>query len=363
MRVVMTGAEGFLGWHTRVRLRALTDHEVIPVDVANWDQLAELVNSADAVIHFAGINRGPDEEVEKGNVRLARELSDAVNRARVTPAIVYANTIQAGNGTAYGTGKAMASTILGEVAAAKGAPFADVVLPNLFGEHGRPDYNSFVATFAHRVVTGATPQVQDREVDLLHVQDAARTFVEALDGAGRRIVQPEATSTSVATVLEILASQFEVYRRGDIPALPSRLHVNLFNTLRAAMFPAHYPMPLVRHTDLRGSLIETVRAHGSEGQTFVSTTVPGITRGQHFHLRKVERFVVVSGRARISLRKVLTDEVVDFDVDGSGPAIVDMPTLWAHKITNTGDSELTTVFWTNELFDPEDPDTYPEDVR
>ncbi len=362
MRVVMTGADGFLGWHTRVRLRALTHHEVIGVDVANWDRLGELVGSADAVIHFAGINRAPAHEVEEGNARLARELADAVNRAPVAPAIVYANTIQAGNGTPYGTGKAMASAILAEAAGAKGSPFADVVLPNLFGEHGRPDYNSFVATFAHKVVNGTSAQVQDRGVDLLHAQDAARTFVEALHGANRRVVEPGATSTSVATVLEILSSQFAVYQRGDIPALPSRLHVNLFNTLRSAMFPARYPIPLVRHTDLRGSLVETVRAHGSEGQTFVSTTVPGITRGQHFHLRKVERFVVVSGQARISLRKVLTDQVVEFDVDGSSPAVIDMPTLWAHKITNTGNGELTTLFWTNELFNPQDPDTYPEDT-
>lgn len=362
MRVVVTGAEGFLGWHTRVRMRALTDHEVIPVDLANWNRLGELVASADAVMHFAGINRAPDREVEEGNAQLARELADAVNRAPGAPAIVYANTIQAGNGTPYGTGKALASTILGEAAAAKGSSFADVVLPNLFGEHGRPDYNSFVATFAHKVVTGTAPQVQDREVDLLHVQDAAKVFIEELDGVGRQVVEPVATPTSVATVLEILDAQFEVYRRGEIPVLPTRLDVNLFNTLRAAMFPACYPIPLMRRTDLRGSLVETVRAHGSEGQTFLSTTVPGITRGQHFHLRKVERFVVVSGQARISLRKVLTNEVVDFDVDGSAPAIIDMPTLWAHKITNTGANELTTMFWTNELFDPQDTDTYPEDV-
>ena len=161
---------------------------------------------------------------------------------------------------------------------------------------------------------------------------------------------------------DFLTSQYDVYRHGEIPALPSRLHVNLFNTLRAAMFPARYPMQLVRRTDPRGSLVETVRAHGSEGQTFISTTVPGITRGQHFHLRKAERFVVVGGQARISLRRVLTDEAVSFDVDGASPVVVDMPTLWTHNITNTGAGELTTMFWTNELFDPEDADTYAEEV-
>ena len=164
MRVVMTGADGFLGWHTGVRMRALTDHEVIPVDLANWDSLGALVGSADAVLHFAGINRASDRGVEDGNADLARELADAVRSAPSALAIVYADTIQAGNGTPYGTGKALASTILGEVASAKGSPFADVLLPNLFGEHGRPDYNSFVATFAHKVVTGEHPEVQDREL-------------------------------------------------------------------------------------------------------------------------------------------------------------------------------------------------------
>jgi len=343
-------------------MRALTAHEVIPVDLANADDLPSLIADVDAVIHFAGVNRGSDREVEDGNVNLACGLAEAVRRVDGAPAIVYANTIQQGNGTPYGTGKARAAELLAEAADAQGSAFCDVILPNIFGEHGRPNYNSFVATFAHKLVNGEAPQIQDREVGLLHVQDASRAFVDALDGVGRRTVEPVGTITSVAEVWDILRSQFEVYQHGEVPILGSKLQVNLFNTLRAAMFPSRYPIALTRHNDRRGSLVEAVRAHGSEGQTFVSTTEPGVTRGQHFHLRKVERFVVVDGRARISLRRVLTDEVVTFDVDGAQPVVVDMPTLWAHNITNTGGSQLTTVFWTNELFNPEDTDTYPEEV-
>ncbi len=362
MRVLVTGAFGFLGWHTRVRLRAVTDHDVIAVGSENWRELPELVGAADAVLHLAGINRAPDRQVEEGNAQLARDLAEAVDRAPGAPAIIYANTIQAGNSTPYGTGKAQAASILASAAAAHGSSFVDVVLPNLFGEHGRPNYNSFVATFAHKVIAEQCPDVQNRDVALLHVQDAARAFIDQLGSVGQQQVIPTATPTDVAAVLETLQMQFAVYRRGEIPALRSRLDVNLFNTLRAAMFPGHYPIPLVRHTDQRGSLVETVRAHGSEGQAFVSTTAPGVTRGQHFHLRKAERFVVVGGEARISLRKVLTEEVLTFDVNGCSPAIIDMPTLWAHNITNIGNNELTTMFWTNELFDQEDTDTYPEDV-
>lgn len=362
MRVVVTGADGFLGWHTRVRLKALTNHEVIPVDIAEWHSLPELVAKADAVLHFAGINRGPDREVEEGNAQFAVDLADAVRRSRARPTIAYANTIQVGNGTPYGNGKGRAASTLAKVAEEMGLAFADVVLPNLFGEHGRPGYNSFVATFAHKVVAGETPEVLDREVELLHVQSAAQVFVDQLDAVGRRQVSPQGTDTTVAEVLQILTDQHAVYQRGEIPSLPSPLHVNLFNTLRAAMFPAQYPIPLVRRIDSRGSLVETVRVHGSEGQTFVSTTVPGITRGQHFHLRKVERFVVVAGRARIAVRRVLSNDVATFDVDGAAPVVVDMPTLWTHNITNTGDGELATMFWSSELFDPRDPDTYPEEV-
>jgi len=362
MRVLVTGADGFLGWHSRVRLRARTDHEVVPVGSPDWYRLPGLVASADAVLHLAGVNRGPDHEVQQGNVRVARALAEAVRSAPRPPRVVFANSIQAGNGTPYGNGKARSAAILRDAADETGSAFVDVVLPNLFGEYGRPDYNSFVATFAHRLVAAQAAEVVDREVELLHVQDAAQTFIDALSSEAVGVVRPVGTTTSVAAVLEILRDQYEAYRRGDLPALSSRLHVNLFNTLRAAMFPDFYPIPLVRHEDARGALVETVRAHGSEGQTFVSTTVPGVTRGQHFHLRKVERFVVVGGRARISLRKVLSDEVFHFDVDGRSPAIIDMPTAWAHSITNTGDSELTTLFWTNELFDPQDTDTYPEVV-
>lgn len=362
MKVVMTGADGFLGWHLRARLRATTPHEVVPISAASWSGLTAAVADADAVIHLAGVNRDTDAALVNENTELARQVADAVAVASASPLVLFANSIQAGNGTAYGEGKAAAAHVLARAAKAKGAGFIDVMLPNLFGEHGRPHYNSFVATFAHLAARGEQATVNDREVGLLHVQEAAETFIGALDSGRPGVLRPASAPATVHEIWDILRNQSMLYQRGDIPALPTRLHVQLFNTLRAAMFPHGYPMPLVRHTDHRGSLVETVRAHGSEGQTFVSTSLPGVTRGQHYHLRKIERFVVLKGTARICLRRVLTDEVVSFDVTGDAPAIVDMPTLWVHSIHNTGDSLLTTLFWSNELFNPHDADTYPEEV-
>ncbi|WP_324650021.1 NAD-dependent epimerase/dehydratase family protein [Georgenia sp. H159] len=361
MRIVVTGADGFLGWHTRARLRARTPHAVVPVGRAGWSDLPGLVRDADVILHLAGVNRGTDREVLDGNVRLAEDVAAAVRGSQHRPAIVFANSVRAGESTSYGAGKHGAAAILAQAASDTGSRFADVALPNLFGEHGKPAYNSFVATFVASVIRGETPDIADREIELLHAQDAAQSIINAAMGT-TETVRPRGTLTTVGDVLGTLHAQHTRYRTGDIPPLGNPLETDLFNTLRAAMASDNLPIPLVRRADARGALVETVRAHGSEGQSFFSTTRPGVTRGQHLHLRKIERFVVVSGKARISLRRVLTDKVLHVDVTGEEPVAVDMPTLWAHSITNTGDGELTTIFWANELFDPDDPDTYPEDV-
>jgi UDP-2-acetamido-2,6-beta-L-arabino-hexul-4-ose reductase len=361
VKVLVTGAAGFLGWHMRARLRALTEHEVVAVDRAEWTDLRQHARGVDAIVHIAGVNRGTDDEVDRGNVELARAVADAALASGSGPRIVYANSVQSGNASPYGAGKGAAGEVLARAAGELGSHVVDVRLPNLFGEHGRPRYNSFVATFARAVVNGEEPQITDRPVDLLHVQGAAQALVDGLVTTEERL-DPVGTPTTVQGVYDTLRDFNALYVTGDIPPLMSNLDVDLFNTLRAARFPAHYPIPLIQRTDNRGSLVEVVRAHGGQGQTFLSTTKPGITRGEHFHLRKVERFVVVGGAARISLRRLFTDEVVSFDVTGEAPAIVDMPTMWVHNITNTGVGELTTLFWTNELFDPLAPDTFPEAV-
>jgi UDP-2-acetamido-2,6-beta-L-arabino-hexul-4-ose reductase len=361
VKVVLTGSGGFLGWHTRVRLRALTDHDVVAVTRDNWADLVGLAHGADAVIHVAGVNRATPAEVEHGNIALAEAVAEAVVKAGSSPRVVYANTIHAGNPNAYGAGKAAAADILEANAQATGGEFVDVRLPNLFGEHGQPAYNSFVATFVDAVVRGEQPQINDREVSLLHVQRAAQVLIDAL-WTSETTLSPAALPTSVGEVYALLSEFHELYATGDIPVLDTALRVDLFNTYRAALFPAHCPIALTAHADDRGRLVEIVRAHGGQGQTFVSTTKPGITRGEHFHLGKVERFAVLSGQARISLRRVFHDEVVSFDVSGDSPSVVDMPTMWAHNITNTGDTEVTTLFWTHSLFDAHNPDTFWEPV-
>lgn len=362
MKIVVTGANGFLGWHLRCRLKAENQHEVVPIGRDEFGDLSSALNDADAVIHLAGINRAPDHEVTQGNIDLATAVADAIGDSGASVRVVFANSIQSGNGSPYGDGKEGASAVLRAKAEELGLAYVDVLLPNLFGEHGRPGYNSFVATFCHEVAAGREPQVNDNPVELLYVQDAAQALLDALAGPSRT-ERPQGEIHGVVEVLELLESFEHTYRSGDIPNLDSGFKVNLFNTYRAVTFPEHAPIPFTKHSDPRGSFVETVRVHGGGGQTAFSTTVPGVTRGEHFHLRKIERFVVIGGRARISLRKLFTDEVISFDVDGDAPVAIDMPTMWAHNITNTGDSELFTLFWGDAVFDPDNPDTYPEPVE
>ena len=362
MKILVTGAEGFLGWHLRCRIHATTEHTSVGVGRADWHRLPELVVDVDAVIHVAGVNRAGDEELVSANVALARDLADALAPTSGVP-VVFANSIQVGNGSAYAKGKAAAAEVLRAAASSTSDRFVDVLLPNLFGEHGRPGYNSFVATFVDRVVSGDTPEITDRPIELLHAQGAAQALLDALAPGSPGTVRPDGHATSVRSVWDTLARFQETYvPSADVPAMADDFERDLFNTFRAALFPAHYPLALTPRSDERGRLVETVRTHGSGGQTFVSTTVPGVTRGIHYHLHKIERFVVLDGEAVIRLRRMFHDDVVELPVNGREPVVVDMPTMWSHDITNTGDGVLTTLFWTDSLFDPEAPDTIPEPV-
>lgn len=366
MRIAITGGFGFLGWHTACRLRAL--HQTEPVrlgraDFADPARLAETLQGVDAVIHIAGVNRAEsDEAVEQGNIELATTLAAALRKAGKPVDVVFANSIQAQLDNPYGRGKAEAARIVKEAATELGGHFADLLLPNLFGEHGRPGYNSFVATFAHEVAAGRVPTVTgDREIELLHAQDAAAALIEALSRDVSEVVPAEAIG--IGEVLRFFLETHELYAtRGEVPDVSTPMRRNLFNTYRAAALPDMWPISPQVHGDNRGDLYETVRAHGGTGMAFMSTTLPGQKRGEHYHLHKVERFFVVKGEAEIELRRLLHDDVVTFRLSGDKPSFVDMPALWVHNIRNVGDTELVTMFWADQLLDMDNPDQFPETI-
>ena len=366
--LALVGGHGFLGWHTAVRLRALhglTPRRLGRADPVNGMRLAQRLEGADTVIHVAGTNRADSEdEVELGNLSAARTLAEALARVEHPCHVVYANTIQAGRDHGYGRSKAAAADILADAATATGGTFVDVKLPNLFGEHGRPHYNSVVATFCHLVATRREPEVDHNGiVSLLHAQDAAAVLISAARSRRTGEESPTGERHGVGEVLDRIESFQAVYGHGEIPALVSKFDVDLFNTYRSFLFPDHFPIHPQLHADARGALVETVRSHGGQGMAFASTTKPGRRRGDHYHLSKVERFFVVSGEAEIALRRLYDDRVIRFRLSGDKPGFVDMPTMWAHNISNVGDTELITMFWADQLLDLDNPDQFQESVE
>lgn len=356
--VAVSGRGGLVGWHLRALLRSL-DRQFQDVDLRTQSPEHHGLAGATEAIHVAGITRGTDGDLRDGNIELARRFVRTLDAAGARPSrIVHANSVQASRPTPYGEGKVGAALVLAEAAARWEAEFVDITIENVFGEHGTPDHNTVTSTFCHRLARGLEmPVGSDAERVFVHAQDVAEALAGVIDSEELIARGTAMTIPALAARLTDLAS---VYDRGEIPELRTAFDRDLLNTYRSYAFGVRPTTRLRASHDHRGAFTELVRVHGGTGQTGVSTTVPGITRGNHFHRRKIERFVVISGRARIVTRRVLTDDRLVFDVCGDEPVAIDMPTLWSHSITNTGDSPLITAFWTDDLFDPTRPDTHQD---
>lgn len=364
-RIGITGANGFLGWHLRSYLHALKDFEVISADriVMNDPvRLREFAAGADAIVHLAGANRGDNSTVHETNVALAQQLISACESAGIRPHVVYANSTHSARDTPYGESKRIAAEKLAAWATKAQARFTNLVLPHVFGEHCRPHYNSAIATFCHQLARGEAPRIiEDGQLELIHAQTVAENIINCIVQTTVGDVRLAGTPIMVSAALTTLRKLAGEYSAQIIPDFENALALELFNCYRSCLFPQHYPVGLQLRTDSRGSLFEGVKTHHG-GQGFLSTTRPGITRGNHYHRRKFERFLVVQGDALIRIRRLLTNEVAEFRVSGSQPAYVDMPVLHTHNITNTGSTDLMTLFWTQEIFDPANTDTYSETV-
>lgn len=371
MRIVVTGAGGLIGWHAAAHVHARNcaaafrgeapPHDLVTLDhggFADDARLAAALTGADAVLHFAGVNRGAEAEVEAANPAIAERLAAGCARAGVAPHVVYANSTHAASDTPYGRSKARA----GEILAAIGGRYSDLILPHVFGEGARPRYNNVTATFIEAVIAGQMPQIDpEGRVQLLHAGAAAEAAIAALEQGRTGRVAPAPRPTEVPWLFDTLRRFHADYSANLMPDLSDPFRLALFNSYRAALHPGGFPRPLTLNTDARGTLFEAVKGGGG-GQTFLSWTEPGVTRGNHFHLSKVERFLVLEGEAVIRIRRVLDGAVWDCRVSGRNPAAVDMPVLHTHSIENVGDRPLLTLFWTQELFDPAAPDTYFDPV-
>jgi UDP-2-acetamido-2,6-beta-L-arabino-hexul-4-ose reductase len=296
--------------------------------------------------------------VERDNPFIAERLVQTCRAIEARPHIVYSNSTHSSGNTPYGRGKARAAEILGGL----GSGFTDLVLPHIFGEGARPYYNNVTATLIDQIISGDAVTVNSGgTVSLLHAGKAAEIAIESGISRMSHRINPAGRAVLVSDLCELLTQFHRLYSANVYPSLQDDFTVALFNSYRSAIYPSKWPRALKLNSDARGHLFEAVKGGGG-GQTFLSSTAVGERRGDHFHLNKVERFLVLQGDAVIRIRPVLGEKIYEYRVSGDTPAVVDIPTLHTHSIENVGDDALMTLFWAHEHFDPDNPDTFADRV-
>jgi UDP-2-acetamido-2,6-beta-L-arabino-hexul-4-ose reductase len=370
IKVGVTGSNGFIGWHLCQTLMLDIDRfEIIEFNRSWFDNTLELdifVSKCDIIVHLAGLNRHSEESaIYNTNIGLANKLVGAFNRTNYLGQVLFSSSIQEERNNIFGNSKKEARAIFSKWAKDNDTRFKGLIIPNVYGAFGAPFYNSVVATFSHQLVNNKIPQIEtDAKLNLIYINDLVKIIIELFNKESQQVVNIQYTdSYKVSEILELL-NQFKdtYFDNGQIPSLKNQFEINLFNTFRSYFNLAkHFPVKYKNNIDHRGNFVEIIRLE-TGGQVSFSTTKPNITRGNHFHTRKIERFSVIKGKALIQLRRIGSNEVFDYYLSGDEPAYVDMPIWYTHNIKNIGEEELYTMFWINEFYDANDPDTFFEKV-
>jgi len=364
--VLLTGAEGFIGRNMKARLGQRSDIHLLCIDVGNTkEELAKAAGEADFVIHLAGVNRPKDvAEFESGNRGLTEELVDLLSSRKTKVPILISSSIQAALDNPYGKSKLGAEEAIRDYAHVTGAPVFIFRLLNVFGKWCRPNYNSVIATWCYNTTHGLPIKINDpaAELHLVYVDDVVEAFIAALDGTfypgedGFCHVS-RTYKKSLAQIAAIFQSFAESRKTLVMPPLDDVFTRALYATWLSYLPEEEFGYPLDMKKDDRGWLAEFIKSP-SFGQVFVSRTKPGITRGNHWHHTKVEKFLVIAGEALIRFRKIGDEKILEYPVSGDELRVVDIPVGYTHSITNIGKTELITLFWADEIFNPAAPDTY-----
>lgn len=368
-KIGITGMSGFVGTHLRDRLSREQQMEVIPFEDSyyeNPDVFIEFCKKAEVIVHLAGVNRHEPQIVYQKNIELMEKLLEFVDAAGNKPYILFSSSTQIERDNEYGRGKKRAMELLDTWTQKTGGSALSMVVPNVFGDGGRPFYNSVVATFCYQLTHGQQPKIdKDGRMTMIYINDLVEDIFRLIQSpsAGYRVeyVKPRA-EVQVSEILTLLNKYKDAYYgSGMVSAVRSDFERDLYNTFITYMDTADWERRLKLNADDRGSFVEVFKLQNG-GQVSFSTTKQGITRGNHYHIRKNEKFCVVSGQASIKLRRIGTDNVIEYKVSGDKPSWVEMPIYYTHNITNVGHTELVTLFWINEHFNPDDPDTFFEKV-
>lgn len=369
MRVLITGANGFVGRNLQLRLRERKDVQVVCYTRDQQaGELTNLLDGVDFVFHLAGVNRPQDpKEFTTGNTDLTRDLCQAVaaRSAGKSIPILYTSSTQAALDNAYGRSKRKAEQALFSLGEQHGVPVHVFRLPNVFGKWCRPNYNSAVATFCHNIARDLPIRVNDPQapLTLVYVDDVIERFVQLMDGAtpmggpdGFAVVQPQ-----YATTVGELARLIRAFHDSRSSLVTERVGTGLVRALYAT-YVSYLPVEafvydVPQHADKRGVFVEMLKTPDC-GQFSFLTAHPGVTRGGHYHHSKTEKFLVIKGQALFRFRHMQTGQTYELQTSGDKPQIVETVPGWTHDITNTGQEEMVVMLWANEIFDRARPDTY-----
>ena len=365
MRIMITGAGGFMGRNLSETLReGRPEDELALMDLGTPREALEAAAAeADFVFHLAGVNRPEDpDDFMRGNGDFTLELTALLERGKKPP-VVLASSIQAALDNPYGASKRAAEDAVAAYARRCKTHAYIYRLPNVFGKWSRPNYNSVVATFCHNIARGLPITVNDpaAQVPLVYIDDVTAEFMRALEGVslpdaeGRYAVTPEYRIT-VGELAATLGRFRDMRDRLECPDQSGPLTAKLYATYLSFLPPEDFARPTVAHADARGSFTELLHL-GGHGQVSVNVSRPHITKGEHWHHTKHEKFVVLSGEGVIRFRKPGDATVISYRVSGGAPQVVDIPPGYTHNIENTGDTDMITLMWANECFDPARPDT------
>ena len=366
MNILITGARGFMGKNLRSALtgRYGDAHRLMLLDMPHTEEeLLAAAAEADFVFHLAGVNRPTDPaDFQKGNADFTRQLLTLLKERGNRPPVLLSSSIQAALENPYGQSKLSAEQAVADYGRETGSAVYLYRLPNVFGKWSRPNYNSAVATFCHNVARGLPITVNDPSVTLrlVYIDDVVEEFLRAMEGQPHRegewcAVQP-VHEVNLGHMAELIQSFPGLRDSLTAPDQSDPLVKKLYATYLSFLPPEDFSRPTVTHADQRGSFTELLHM-GSRGQVSLNVSKPHITKGDHWHQTKHEKFIVLQGEGVIRFRKVGDSTVIAYKVSGENLTVVDIPTGYTHSIENTGDTDMLTLMWANEVFDPAHPDT------
>ncbi|MDQ0155365.1 capsular polysaccharide biosynthesis protein CapF [Robertmurraya andreesenii] len=369
MKILVTGSNGFVGKNLISQLINKGYENIYKVTRdTDSSTLEQYLKECQFVFHLAGVNRPLDKrEFVEGNEGFTSKLLGLLKKYNNKAPVLFSSSTQADKDNPYGNSKRACEELLFRYSGETGAKVFVYRLPNLFGKWCRPNYNSVVATFCHKISRNEPIEIHDPETSLTmcYIDEVLNEFLRALDGNptkyGEFCTVPMTYEVKLGELAEKLFS-FKANRESLVmPSLEKEFDRNLYSTFLSYLEEDNFSYRLKKNSDNRGWLAEFIKSK-ELGQIFISKTKPGVTRGNHWHHTKVEKFLVIQGEATIRFRKIDSDKVIKYHVNGEVPEVVDIPVGYTHSIENTGDEDVITLFWACEIFDPEKPDTYYVEV-